>query len=392
MKKRLLKAITIATGVSLTFTSLGTLNVSAEENLGNNPLVTKKEINNVTEDYVDQIGEKADGNDITDVVKEIGTSEETKNLSEEEKLEVVENVLEEAPKDAVKDYQEKKTEEINEVIEYSSELGQESTEKDFELSDGTHVGIATTDEKDDQGEAELTSNINVGTQLTVTNTPQENEVLSFNNFPNVVNAGILTGYNDVDSSIKVSKEPLNNTYSEEEVLNNLNIERLEIEYDTKTSKDELNKDKYTPKLSSNDPADKPLTSLMSMEKSPNSYLAKEYGARKWSCRVTMKAWNSLKIATMYLRNHYSVGNYGLKMRYVTVAGTNSYRGSDVNVIEYKIDDGKAEKAGWDMNTHATFKVTGKVNSGYIDIRATMKMTRLYKSKKYAIVKQTFTYS
>ncbi|WP_141993653.1 hypothetical protein [Bacillus sp. B4EP4a] len=76
------------------------------------------------------------------------------------------------------------------------------------------------------------------------------------------------------------------------------------------------------------------------------------------------AWVKLKsagvtVATLKLGYHYSVGDYGLKMRYCDVAGTKGTVWSSVDA-SCEVSDSKAEKVGYDMNAVGTYKMNGKL--------------------------------
>ncbi|MGG0413829.1 hypothetical protein [Peribacillus simplex] len=83
-------------------------------------------------------------------------------------------------------------------------------------------------------------------------------------------------------------------------------------------------------------------------------------------------------------------NYGLKMRYADVGGTNGTVWSSVDA-SCEVTDSKAEKVGYDMNALGTYKLNGKLNNGYIVLTSYIKLTSLNKSSKVARVYPKYTY-
>ncbi|CAH0319334.1 hypothetical protein SRABI96_05384 [Peribacillus sp. Bi96] len=116
---------------------------------------------------------------------------------------------------------------------------------------------------------------------------------------------------------------------------------------------------------------------------------KKYGARLYTAWVKLKS-AGVTVATLKLSSHYSVGDYGLKMRYADVAGTNGTVWSAVDA-SCEVTDSKAEKVGcYDMNAVGTYKLNGKLNHGYIVLISYIKLTSLNKTSKVARVYQKYT--
>ncbi|MBQ6447272.1 MAG: hypothetical protein IJJ10_07405 [Bacillus sp. (in: Bacteria)] len=131
-------------------------------------------------------------------------------------------------------------------------------------------------------------------------------------------------------------------------------------------------------------------SISSTEYGPYRTETKEYGNRRYTAWVKLKSLG-ITVVTLKLVNRYSVGDYGLKMTEVTTAGTNGTRYSDIEVLSLDITDKKAEKVGYDMNAVASYKLNGVLNSGYVDIRSTIKLESLDKKKKTAKVYQRYQF-
>lgn len=141
-------------------------------------------------------------------------------------------------------------------------------------------------------------------------------------------------------------------------------------------------------LSSEDNSES-LFSPMGIEPGPYRNQTKEYGNRKYTAWVKLKSLG-VTVATLKLGNHYTVGDFGLKMRYCTIAGTN---GTDHSIVDAscEVTDDKAEKVGYDINAMGTYKITGKLNNGYIQLLSYIKLVDLDKKKKTAYVNQKYTY-
>lgn len=84
-----------------------------------------------------------------------------------------------------------------------------------------------------------------------------------------------------------------------------------------------------------------------------------------------------------------VGTYGLKMRYASVAGTNSTALSNVDA-SFEVTNSKAEKVGYDINAVGHYKLSSYVNYGYIDIRSTIKLAIWDKANKTVYVHQSYS--
>ncbi|AXN41559.1 hypothetical protein ACFY5J_29140 [Peribacillus butanolivorans] len=85
--------------------------------------------------------------------------------------------------------------------------------------------------------------------------------------------------------------------------------------------------------------------------------------------------SGVTVATLKLGNHYSVGDYGLKMRYCDVGGTKGTVWTSVDA-SCEVYDSKAEKVGYDMNAVGTYKINGKLNNGYIVLTSYLQLTSL----------------
>jgi len=141
-------------------------------------------------------------------------------------------------------------------------------------------------------------------------------------------------------------------------------------------------------LSSEDNVESLIT-LLSLEAGPYRNETKEYGDQKYTAWVKLKSLG-VTVATLNLDNHYSVGTYGLKMRYCSIAGTTGTALTNVDA-SCEVTDAKAEKVGYDMNATGTYKLTGKVNNGYIQIFSTIKLAKWNKTKKTVYVNQKYSY-
>ncbi|PEF36630.1 hypothetical protein CON84_19395 [Bacillus sp. AFS094228] len=66
-----------------------------------------------------------------------------------------------------------------------------------------------------------------------------------------------------------------------------------------------------------------------------------------------------------------------------IAGTNGTVWSSVDA-SCEVTDSKAEKVGYDMNAVGTYKLTGKLNNGYIVLTSYIKLTSLNKTSKLLV--------
>lgn len=141
-------------------------------------------------------------------------------------------------------------------------------------------------------------------------------------------------------------------------------------------------------LSSED-ASESLIAPFALEMGPYRNETKAYGDRRYTAWVKLKSLG-VTVATLKLGNHYSVGTYGLKMRYCSIAGTNGTVLTNVDA-SCNVTDDKAEKVGYDMNATGTYKLTGKVNNGFIQLFSTIKLAQWDKTKKTVYVQQKYSY-
>ncbi|SFD61599.1 hypothetical protein [Bacillus sp. UNCCL81] len=128
----------------------------------------------------------------------------------------------------------------------------------------------------------------------------------------------------------------------------------------------------------------------SIEMGPYISETKAYGNRLYTAWVKLKSLG-VTVATLKLGNHYSVGTYGLKMRYADVAGTNGSALSDVSATA-EVTDPKAEQVGYDMNAKGTYKLTGYLNNGYISLVSTIKLISWNKTNESVYVQQSYKYT
>jgi hypothetical protein len=128
----------------------------------------------------------------------------------------------------------------------------------------------------------------------------------------------------------------------------------------------------------------------SLTLSPNTSENKAYGDRKFTATATLKSFG-VPVATFKLGTHYTIGDYGLKMRYLSTAGTNGTVLSEVTVAGTEVTNEKAT-VGKTINGIASYKLTGQLNNGYIELRSSIKHKSLDKSKKTAYVIQSFKYA
>ncbi|KKB74129.1 MULTISPECIES: hypothetical protein [Bacillus] len=130
--------------------------------------------------------------------------------------------------------------------------------------------------------------------------------------------------------------------------------------------------------------------------SKGNILQKKYGARRFTCRVSVKSLG-ITLGSLVLRNHYTVGSFGLKMRYASDNGTS---GTDPLMIitssSTSVPDGKAVKVGHDMNARGSYKwklgISGIYKSFTSEIYSTIKLSKLNKKKKFAVVYQNYKFT
>lgn len=122
---------------------------------------------------------------------------------------------------------------------------------------------------------------------------------------------------------------------------------------------------------------------------------KAYGDRKATYTVTVKS-AGLSLGKMVLGMHYSIGDYGLKMRYSSKAGTKSLE--PVMVIKsstHRVTDSKAEKNGYDMDAIGEYTWTlglGGVGITFnSDIKGKVQLVVHMKKDKKAHVRQSYTF-
>lgn len=131
--------------------------------------------------------------------------------------------------------------------------------------------------------------------------------------------------------------------------------------------------------------------------SPYRSEKKDYGARRYSSIITFRA-SGLNVGKLYLRSHYSVGDYGLKMRYSSKSGTRSYLPKfDISRATAKTTDSKAPVEGHDINSYGEYTVKIDLlgwlgGSRYYDIRSQIKLKKLDKKEKYAYVAQSYVFN
>ena len=130
-----------------------------------------------------------------------------------------------------------------------------------------------------------------------------------------------------------------------------------------------------------------------MEYSPERYENKEYGSRRYSCIVSIKS-AGVVVGKLYLKNHYSVGDYGLKMRYTSDAGTMGVGLVDILYSNTETTDGVAPKINHDINGYGVYRV--KMGYGWLsgtftfEIVSQIKLLSLDKNKKTARVYQGYS--
>lgn len=129
----------------------------------------------------------------------------------------------------------------------------------------------------------------------------------------------------------------------------------------------------------------------SVSLSPYRGEAKDYGDRKYTATAKIKSLG-ITVVTLQLGTHYTVGNSGLKMRYLSTSGTSGTSLGDVTVANTKTTTASATSVGSTLKGMASYKLTGKLNNGYIELRSSIKLEKLDKSKKYAYVYQSYVYS
>jgi hypothetical protein len=253
------------------------------------PEKSEYSLEQATDLYSNKLNENINSDDLVAVLKSVEESNQVESLSNNDKLDLLNTIVESVPEEVAQQYQKEKWNEINEALSDESNVNVNSEgPTTTELSDGSSVALSSTDEVD---------------------------------------------YSDSGS-----------------------IQTLAI---TST---EMGKWIHGPK---------------------------DYGARLYTAWVKLKSLG-VTVATLKLGNHYSVGDYGLKMRYCSVAGTKGTTFSNVDA-SCDVTDSKAEKVNYDMNAVGNYKLSGKLNNGYVSLTSYIKLTQLNKSSKDARVYSKYTY-
>lgn len=122
---------------------------------------------------------------------------------------------------------------------------------------------------------------------------------------------------------------------------------------------------------------------------------KDYGDRKFTCSVYVKSYG-VTIGTLRLGNHFSVGSYGLKMRYASITGTSGAAGLvDIHSASAHITDSVATHNDSNMNTHGNYSwtlgIAGYGSTYYSEIKAHIDLLELHKSGKYAKVFEDYEF-
>ena len=135
--------------------------------------------------------------------------------------------------------------------------------------------------------------------------------------------------------------------------------------------------------------------LQGQSLSPYRKETKGYGSRRYTATVTFTSFGA-KAGKISLANHYSVGKYGLKMRYTSKSPTESYLSVfDINSASTEVTKSTASKAGQAIKGYGDYSVKGGAGlfSGtkYFEIRSTIKLVSLNKTKKTAYVDQRYNF-
>lgn len=273
LKTKFIASLALAS-VLFTSTTISSLAAGIEE---------QKVVNNVNEvsnKYIEMLEVDSSGNELTKVLKLLADSEDIKEVLDTKKLEVMGNIIDNAPQAARDEYLEIKDRELKNALSIDMNIGKSYNHEEIELSDGTIVELETTDQAD---------------------------------------------------SIK-----------------------------------------------------------RSVSLSPNTGESKDYGDRKFTATATLKNLG-VTVATLVLGTHYTIGDYGLKMRSLSTAGSNGTVLTDVYVAGTQVTTETAT-VGKTINGTASYKLTGALNNGYIELRSSIKLETLDKSKKEAYVFQSFKYA
>ncbi len=132
--------------------------------------------------------------------------------------------------------------------------------------------------------------------------------------------------------------------------------------------------------------------LQSVESGNTTAETKKYGSRRYTAWVKIKSWG-IPIATLKLVNHYSVGDYGLRLNTVDAAGTNGFKAtSSVEVLKLSMPDRYAKKVGENINGKGEYHIDGYLNAGYTTLTSTIKLETHKKKAKTAYVYQTFKFT
>ena len=122
---------------------------------------------------------------------------------------------------------------------------------------------------------------------------------------------------------------------------------------------------------------------------------KLYGDRLYNAYMKVVS-TGVTIGTLQLANGYSVGDYGLKMRYARTTGTSGiYPFVTISSSSASITDALAEKVGYNMNAVGQYSWTlgiDKVGKSFTSsITSTIKLQSLDKVKKSAYVVQSYNF-
>lgn len=131
--------------------------------------------------------------------------------------------------------------------------------------------------------------------------------------------------------------------------------------------------------------------LQSVQPGNTQIRTKKYGNRRYTAWVKIKSYK-VPIATLKLVNHYSIGNYGLRLNSVDGTGSNgSTDFADVRIIKMTMPDRYAKKAGENINGRGEYHIDGFLNAGYASITSTIKLELLNKTAKTGRVYQTLKF-
>ncbi|UZD48636.1 hypothetical protein [Peribacillus frigoritolerans] len=252
-----------------------------------NPEKSEYSLEQATDLYSKKLNENSDSDDLVAVLKSVEESNQVESLSNNDKLDLLNTIVESVPEEVAQQYQNEKLNEISEALSDESNVNSEGPVT-IELSDGSSVDLSSTDEVD------------------------------YSNSSSIQARGITS------------------------------------------------------------------TQMGLFWHGP-----KDYGSRLYTAWVKLKSLG-VTVATLKLGNHYSVGDYGLKMRYCSVAGTKGTVYSSVDA-SCDVTDSKAEKVNYDMNAVGNYKLTGAVTNGYVSLTSSLKLTKLNKTSKYARVYSQYTY-